>query len=108
MESRMPYTGSNAANAAADAASRAHDALDTAVSKASPAVNKMVDKAHATIDRLAQSAVPAAEAVESAVKQTREKSTRMVEACAESVRAQPLLAIGLAAAIGYLAGRLTR
>ena len=90
MESKMPYTGSNATAAAADVASRAHNALDTAVDKTAPAVNRMVDKAHATID------------------QTKEKSTRMMEACAERVRAQPLMAIGIAAVVGYLAGRLMR
>lgn len=108
METRMPYTGSNAAAAASDAASRAHSALDTAVDKAAPAVNRIVDKAHATIDRVAESAVPAAEALQSAVKRTQEASTRMVEGCANSVRAQPLLSIGIAAAIGYLVGRLMR
>ena len=108
MESKMPYPGSNAAALTSDAAARAHNALDTAVDKAAPAVNRMVDKAHATIDKVAQSAIPAAEAVHSAVNKTQETSTRMMEACASSVRAQPLVAIGVAAALGYLAGRLTR
>ena len=108
MESRMPYTGSNATNAAADTASLAHNALDTAVDKAAPAVNRMVEKAHAAIDRVAEKAAPAAEALQSAVDQTKQKSTRMMEACAESVRAQPLMSIGLAAAIGYVVGRLMR
>ena len=108
MESRMPYTGSNAASAASEAATRAHSALDTALDKAAPAVNRMVDKAHATIDRVAERAIPAAEAVQSAVNKTQETSTRMMEACATSVRAQPLVAVGVAAALGYLVGRLTR
>ena len=108
MESKMPYTGSNATAAAADVAARAHNALDTAVDKTTPTVNRMVEKAHATIDRVAEKAAPAAEALQSAVDQTKEKSTRMMEACAESVRAQPLMAIGIAAVVGYLAGRLMR
>ncbi|MEP6678221.1 MAG: hypothetical protein ABJB78_02905 [Betaproteobacteria bacterium] len=109
MESRMPLPGSTpAAAAAGDVASRAHNALDSAVDKASPAVNRIVDKAHATIDRVAQSAVPAAEAVQSAVAKTQEKSTQMMEACASKVREQPLVAIGVAAAVGYIMGRLMR
>ena len=108
MESRMPYTGSNAAAAAADTAARAHNALDTAVDKAAPAVNRIVEKAHAAIDRVAEKATPAAEALQSAVDQTKQKSTRMMEACAESVRAQPLISIGIAAVAGYLLGRLMR
>jgi ElaB/YqjD/DUF883 family membrane-anchored ribosome-binding protein len=108
MESKMPYTGSNASAAAADVAARAHNALDTAVDKTAPAVNRIVEKAHATIDRVAEKAAPAAEALQSAVNQTRETSTRLMEGCANSVRAQPLVSIGLAAAIGYLVGRLMR
>ncbi len=113
MESRMPYSGTdNPAAAAGEAAARAHNALDTAVDKAAPAVNrfvdKAVDKAHSTIDRVAQSAIPAAEAVQSAVSRTQDASARMMDACAVKVREQPLAAIGVAAAIGYIVGRLTR
>jgi ElaB/YqjD/DUF883 family membrane-anchored ribosome-binding protein len=108
MEPSMPLPGSNASATTAEAATRAHNALDTAVNKATPVVNRVVDKAHATIDRVAQSAAPAAEAVQAAVNKTQETSTRLMEACATSVRAQPLMSIAVAAAIGYFAGRLMR
>jgi ElaB/YqjD/DUF883 family membrane-anchored ribosome-binding protein len=105
----MPSPGSNAAAAtAADLSARAHNSLDTAVDKVTPAVNRMVDKAHATIDRVAQAAVPAAEAVQTAVQKTTDQSARLMESATNSIRAQPLTAIGIAAAVGYLAGRLMR
>ena len=109
MDTRMPLSGSNSTAAtSADVAARAHNTLDTAVDKAAPTVNRMVDKAHATIDRVAAAATPAAEAVQSAVQKTSDQSARLMESCANSVRAQPLAAIGIAAAVGYLAGRLMR
>jgi len=105
----MPYTGSNNAGTfASETAARAHEALDTAVDKASPTVNRMVDKAHATIDRVAQTAVPAAEAVQSAVNRTTAATSRFADACADNVRAQPLASLAIAAAVGYIAGRVMR
>ena len=100
--------GSNAAATANDAATRAHQALDSAVDRAAPAVNRMVDKAHATIDRVAQRAAPAAEAMQSALHKTTDQSARLVEAAQSSIRAQPMTALAAAAVIGYLMGRLMR
>ena len=87
-------------------ASRAHEALDTAVDKVAPSVNRMVGKAHETIDRLADRAAPAADSVGAAMREASDRTVRLGEACANSVRAQPLLAVGSALAIGYVLGRL--
>jgi ElaB/YqjD/DUF883 family membrane-anchored ribosome-binding protein len=106
MESRTMNPGMGAT--AAGAATRAHDALDTAVDKVSPAVNRMVDKAHETIDRLAQTAGPAAESMQSAVRQAGDTSVRLAEAAANSIRAKPLAYVASAIAVGYVIGRLMR
>jgi ElaB/YqjD/DUF883 family membrane-anchored ribosome-binding protein len=103
-----PSFNSDMNTTAAGVATRAHDALDSAIDKAAPAVNRMVDKAHATIDRVAQSAVPAAEKVQSAMHKANDTSVKLAEACATSVRERPLTALASAAAIGYILGRVMR
>ena len=103
-----PTFNSDLTSTPAAAATRAHDALDTAVDKVTPAVNRMVDKAHATIDRVAQSAAPAAESVQAAVQKASDTSLRLADACASSVRARPLVAIASAVALGYVLGRVMR
>ena len=91
-----------------NATTRAHDALDTAVDKVMPAVNRIVDKAHATIDRVAENAGPAAESMQNAVQRASDTSTKLVEACANSVRAKPLRAVISAVVLGYIVGKLMR
>jgi ElaB/YqjD/DUF883 family membrane-anchored ribosome-binding protein len=87
-------------------ASRAHEALDTAVDKVAPTVNRVVDKAHETIDRVADRAAPAAESARAAMQQASDRTVRLADACANSVRAQPLVWVGSALAVGYVLGRL--
>jgi ElaB/YqjD/DUF883 family membrane-anchored ribosome-binding protein len=87
-------------------ASRAHEALDTAVERIAPSMNRVVDKAHEAIDRVADRAAPAAESVGAAMRQASDGTVRLGEACANSIRAQPLLAVGSALAVGYVLGRL--
>jgi ElaB/YqjD/DUF883 family membrane-anchored ribosome-binding protein len=87
-------------------AGRAHGALDTAVEKVAPSVNRMVSKAHEAIDRVADRAGPAAESVDTAVRDAADSTARLAESFSETIRRQPLAAVGLALAFGYLLGRM--
>jgi ElaB/YqjD/DUF883 family membrane-anchored ribosome-binding protein len=99
-------TSSGPGTTAGGMASRAHEALDTAVEKVAPTVNRVVDKAHETIDRVADRAGPAAESARAAMQQATDRTTRLAEACQNSIRAQPLAWVGGALAAGYVLGRL--
>jgi ElaB/YqjD/DUF883 family membrane-anchored ribosome-binding protein len=98
-------TGTSTTGAVGAMAGRAHSAIDSTVEKVAPTVNRMVDKAHEAVNRVADRAAPAAENIETAVRGASDQTVRFAEACASSIRARPLAAVGAAFAIGYVLGR---
>src|SRR5262249_20062261 len=91
-----------------DLANRAHEAVDETASRVEPAVNRARDKAHEAIDRVHDRVSPTARRVESAGRDAGDRSMQFADACAESIRARPIAAVGAALAIGWLIGRLGR
>lgn len=85
---------------------------------AQPVIDRVAESAHRVVDQLAGKAGPAVERLRSTVTGAKDSmGQRMtdlthtreewMESARESVRQNPLAAIGLAAAVGYLLARLT-
>lgn len=82
-------------------------------------MQRVVEGAHATIDHLAESATPHVQRLESGLNTANEKMHRGVEQAREhadawaenlrdTVRANPMGAVGCAFGLGWLIARLTR
>ena len=84
----------------------AHNCIDKMSGAARPAVDRVAAGAHQAIDRAAEVAQRAAESVETAGGQIKEAHTRLMAECSGYVRANPVKSLGIAAAVGYLLGRL--
>jgi ElaB/YqjD/DUF883 family membrane-anchored ribosome-binding protein len=93
-------------------ASLAHDAVDAVATKAgenaAPAIDRVARAAHDTVDKVAQAAGPAADWLTENAEQLKRQQQELVDGCRSYIRERPLIAIGVALAAGYLAGRLTR
>jgi ElaB/YqjD/DUF883 family membrane-anchored ribosome-binding protein len=93
-------------------AGQAHDAVDAAAVKASaiaaPAIDRVARAAHETVDKVAQVAGPAADWLNQSAEQLQRQQEQLVEGSRSYIRERPLVAIGVALAAGYLAGRLMR
>jgi len=93
-------------------ASQAHDAVEAATAKASekvaPAIDRVARAAHDTVDKVAQAAGPAADWLNQSAEQLKQQQQQIVDGCRGYVRQRPLVAVGVALAVGYLAGRLIR
>jgi ElaB/YqjD/DUF883 family membrane-anchored ribosome-binding protein len=81
----------------------AHDGIDQAASVARPAVDRLAAAAHQTVDRASSAANSAAQGVGEKAQQLRIAQDRLVE----NVRANPLTALSIAFAVGFLLSRLT-
>jgi ElaB/YqjD/DUF883 family membrane-anchored ribosome-binding protein len=107
-EITMELTSSNVERTA----SQAHDAVDAAAAKATeravPAIDRAARAAHDTVDKLARAAGPAADWLNQSAEQLKQQQQQIADGCRAYVRQRPLVAIGVALAVGYLAGRLVR
>jgi ElaB/YqjD/DUF883 family membrane-anchored ribosome-binding protein len=88
------------------AASGAHDAIDNAAGATKPAVDRAARFAHRTVDKAASAAMPAADWLSEKTQGVRVSRQKLVGDTRGYVSAHPLKAIGAAAAIGFLIGRL--
>ena len=84
----------------------AHDSIDKMSGVARPAVDRMAAGAHQAVDRAAEVAQKTAESVEIASGQIKEAHTRLMAECSGYVRVNPVKSLGIAAAAGFLLGRL--
>jgi len=100
--------GSAAADRAQQTADKAHETVDRMVDRTGPAVDRMSRAVHQTIDKVVSKATPAAEWAEQKTLEIRDRSSEWAETCSTYVRAQPLVSVGAALALGYLIGRLSR
>lgn len=124
-----PFPTSSEAGADATAASAGvQTETDTALrtraervgaASADDVINRIAQSAHETIDRLAESAAPhvnrlgeglagAGESLQARADRAREMGDEWVESLRDSVRENPLAAVGVALAVGVLIARLSR
>ena len=91
-----------------DATDRAQDYLDRASQAASTSVDKMTDSARRGVDTAAQSAKAGLDWAADKATQLRDRNSALVNTLTDTVASRPMMAIGVAAAIGYVLGRLMR
>jgi ElaB/YqjD/DUF883 family membrane-anchored ribosome-binding protein len=89
-----------------DASERAQDYLDRASQTASSGMDKVADTARRSVDTAAESAKAGLDWASDKASALRERNAALVDAVTDSVTARPLVAIGIAAAIGYVLGRI--
>ncbi len=106
--STTPSVGGAVADRAQQAADRAHQTVDRVADRAAPAVDRLSQAVHHTIDKVADKATPAVEWAEQKTMEIRDRSSQVAETWSSYVRAQPLVSVGAALAVGYLIGRLSR
>jgi ElaB/YqjD/DUF883 family membrane-anchored ribosome-binding protein len=89
-----------------DASERAQDYLDRASQTASSGMDKVADTARRSVDTTAESAKAGLDWASDKASALRERNAALMDAVTDSVTARPLVAIGIAAAIGYVLGRI--
>ena len=67
-----------------------------------PMVDRVAASAHEAVDKAASAATAAAKLVEKRGEQLKEVQARYLDGCREQVRENPLAAIGIAVAAGFL------
>jgi len=90
------------------AASNAHSAVDKAAGAAQPAIDRAAKLAHEAVDKAAGAAAPAIDWVGEKSEQLRTTQKKVVDDTCNYVSANPMKSVGIAAAIGFLIGRLAR
>jgi ElaB/YqjD/DUF883 family membrane-anchored ribosome-binding protein len=91
-----------------DVSDRAQDYVDRATQTASSSMDRMSDTARRTVDSAAESAKAGLDWASDKASVLRDRNTALVNAVTDQVTARPMVAIGIAAAIGYLLGRMMR
>jgi ElaB/YqjD/DUF883 family membrane-anchored ribosome-binding protein len=91
-----------------DAGDRAQDYLERATQSASSGMDRLADTARRSVDTAADSARAGLDWASEQASTLRDRNAAFVNALTDSVTARPLVAIGVAAAIGYLIGRIMR
>jgi ElaB/YqjD/DUF883 family membrane-anchored ribosome-binding protein len=91
---------------AQEAGDRAQDYLDRASQTASASMDRVTDTARKTVDTASESAKAGLDWATDQATALRDRNAAMVNAITDSVTARPLMAIGVAAAVGYLLGRI--
>ena len=87
-------------------ASRAHRTIDRAASSAQPAVDKLAANAHDVVERVATKASDAAEGLDSRLEDLQSTRERLSDQCRSYVEDNPLKAVGIALAAGFILSRL--
>ena len=87
----------------------AHDTLEAAAArareKAAPAIDRIAQAAHQTVDGVAHAVDGAAGWVGQSAEQWKGRQEQALEACRSSVRARPMVAVGIALVAGFIVGR---
>jgi ElaB/YqjD/DUF883 family membrane-anchored ribosome-binding protein len=91
-----------------DAGDRAQDYVDRASQTASSGMERVADTARRGVDTATDTAKAGLEWASDQAYALRDKNAALVNALADSVTARPMVAIGVAAAVGYLLGRIMR
>ena len=104
-ESMTPGTkdGRRALGRTLDQASAgAHEAIDKASDAARPAVDRLASGAHQAVDKLASAAGQAAETLSVRGEQLKNAQTQAMEQTRLYVRENPMTALGIAVAVGFV------
>ena len=91
-----------------DASDRAQDYLDRAAQTASSGMDRVTDTARRGVDSAADSAKAGLDWAADKASQLRNQNSALMNAITDTVTTRPMMAIGIAAAIGYVLGRLMR
>ena len=91
-----------------DAGDRAQDYLDRASQGASAGMDRVADTARRGVDTATESARAGLDWATDQASMLRDRNAAIVNAVTDSVTARPIMAIGIAAAVGYLLGRIMR
>jgi ElaB/YqjD/DUF883 family membrane-anchored ribosome-binding protein len=91
-----------------DVTDRAQDYLDRAAQTASSGMDRMTDTARRTVDSAAESAKAGLDWASDKASALRERNMALIDTVTDQVTARPIVAIGVACAIGYLLGRMMR
>src|SRR5437867_2948844 len=86
----------------------AHERVDHMSDAAGPVVDRMASNAHAAIDTVAGVAADAATTLGIKGEQLTNAQAKLVEAARDYMREQPIAALGIAVAAGWILSRLTR
>jgi ElaB/YqjD/DUF883 family membrane-anchored ribosome-binding protein len=87
-------------------ASGAHAVVDRAAKTAKPAVDRAAGLAHRTVDKAAGAVVPAADWINEKAQDVLATPKKLVDGTRSHVSSHPLKAVGIAALVGFLVGRL--
>jgi ElaB/YqjD/DUF883 family membrane-anchored ribosome-binding protein len=91
-----------------DVSDRAQGYLDRASQSASSGMERVQETARRGVDTAAESARAGLDWASDQAAMLRDRNTALVNAVTDSVTSRPLVAIGIAAAVGYLLGRIMR
>ena len=91
-----------------DASERAQDYLDRAAQTASSGMDRVTDGARRGVDTAAESAKAGLEWATEKASALRDRNAALMNTVTDTVTQRPLMAIGIAAAVGYVLGRLMR
>jgi ElaB/YqjD/DUF883 family membrane-anchored ribosome-binding protein len=89
-----------------DMGERTQDYLDRAAQSASSGMDRMTDSARRSVDTAAESAKAGLDWATEKASVLRDRNTALMNTVTDTVTQRPLVAIGVAAAVGYLLGRL--
>lgn len=90
------------------AGTSAHETVDRIAGAARPTVDKLADSAHQAVDKMTSLASSAAETFEQKRIQLNTASAELVDNARVYVRANPMAAIGIAAAVGFILSRVLK
>jgi ElaB/YqjD/DUF883 family membrane-anchored ribosome-binding protein len=111
MESMNPSPSGAERSGIQDAAERAsaaaHSTVDQVAGAARPAIDRLAAGAHQTVDKLAGAASTAARVAEEKSEKMKLAQERLLEDCRGYVRDNPMTALGIAVAVGFVLSRLT-
>ncbi|HSD00071.1 MAG TPA: hypothetical protein VLI21_14285 [Casimicrobiaceae bacterium] len=91
-----------------DAGERAHDYLDRASQSASSGVDRVTETARRGVETAADTARAGLDWASDQASMLRDRNSALMNAMTDTVTSRPLVAIGVAAAVGYLLGRIMR
>ena len=89
-----------------DAGDRAQDYLDRASQNASGGMDRVADTARRGVEKATDSAKAGIDWASDQAEALRDKNEAFIHALTDTVTARPLMAIGVAAAVGYILGRV--
>ena len=104
----MSASSSTVSNAASRVADSAHKAVDAAVGAAAPAIDRIASKAHSTVDKTASAAGVVAGKMDEAGQALDDVGAQFLHSSSSYIRANPLTAVGIATALGFLISRISR